>query len=84
MTRRKRQWETKRLVQGYVRDLAAAAGAQAPDELSTHLVLLLEGATVMAQVTGNRETARQARKAATLLVQAALGTPHKGSSSSAV
>lgn len=69
--------ETKRLVQSYVRDLAVAAGAQDPDELATQLVLLLEGATVMAQVSGNRDTARQARKAAELLVQAALVTPPK-------
>lgn len=67
--------ETKRLVLGYVRGLAAAAGAQAPDALATQLVLLLEGATVTAQVMGNRETAREARKAAELLVQAALAAP---------
>ena len=63
--------ETKRLVLTYVRNLAVAAGAQTPDGLAMQLVLLLEGATVTAQVTGNRETAREARKAAEILLQAA-------------
>ena len=64
--------ETKRLVLGYVRDLAASAGAQAPQALATQLVLLLEGATVMAQVTGDRDAIWEAKKAAELLVRAAL------------
>lgn len=64
--------ETKRLVLGYVRELAAQAGAQAPQALAIQLVLLLEGATVTAQVTGDRDAIWEGKKAAELLVQAAL------------
>ncbi len=64
--------ETKRLVLSYVMDLATAAGAQAPQTLATQLVLLLEGATVMAQVTGDRDAIWQAKKAAVQLVETAL------------
>ncbi len=66
--------ETKRLVLGYVRALATSARVQAPEVLATQLVLLLEGATVMAQVTGNRDAIWEAKKAAELLVCTALST----------
>jgi AcrR family transcriptional regulator len=67
---------TKQLVLGYVRELATAAGADHPDTLARQLVLLLEGATVTAQVTGNRDAADEARQAAEILIQAAL-EPHR-------
>jgi AcrR family transcriptional regulator len=37
----------KRLITGYLRDLAALAGAAAPDQLAAQLSMLLEGANVL-------------------------------------
>jgi AcrR family transcriptional regulator len=65
--------ESKRLLQAYVRDTAAAAGAAQPDALAWRLMLLIQGAIVMAQVTGaGAEAAAQGRGAAQSLVDAAL------------
>ncbi len=50
-------------------DLAAAAGAPSPRLLAQRLLLLVEGATVLAQVLGGREAARQARDTAALLLR---------------
>jgi AcrR family transcriptional regulator len=64
--------EHKRLRIAYVTELAAATGAPAPRVLAEQLVLLIEGATVMAQVTGEMALLRRARETAELLVEHAL------------
>lgn len=64
--------EHKRLVRQYVRSLAADAGAQDPDALAGHLCLLLEGATVSAQVTGEADSAMDAKRAAQVLIGASV------------
>ena len=64
--------EHKRLVLAYVCDLAAAAGARDPDELTAELGLLIEGAIVMAHVYGQCDYARTARSAAEKLIDQAL------------
>lgn len=65
--------EHKKLVLDYVRGLTAAAGARNSDALARALNLLMEGATVTAQVLGAPEVARDARRAAEVLVRDALG-----------
>jgi AcrR family transcriptional regulator len=64
--------EHKRLILGYVQGLAAAAGAKDPETLAQGLGLLMEGAIVMAHTAGQPDAARQARKAAEVLVEQAL------------
>ena len=64
--------EHKHLVFGYIRDLATAAGARNPVELAQELMLLREGAIVLTHVTGKVDPARQARKAAEVLIHDAL------------
>ena len=64
--------EHKRLVQGYLADLARAAGAEAPEALAGELMMLMEGATVMAHVAGDKAAADKARKAAETLIGKAL------------
>ncbi len=64
----------KRLVLSYVRDLAAAAGAAEPEALARQLELLMEGATVVAQIGGSSDAAQRAKQAAeTLIAQAVAG-----------
>lgn len=64
--------EHKKLVIDYLTELADSAGAADPAELAFSLNLLAEGAIVTAQVFGMPEAARRARKAATILVDAAV------------
>ena len=64
--------ENKRLVRGYLRDAAAAAGAGDPDALATEIALLVEGAIVLAHVAGQTDAAGRARKAAETLVARAI------------
>ena len=59
-------------IRRYVRGLAAAAGASAPRALADQLCLLIEGATVLAQISGDASQARTARRAAATLVRSAL------------
>ena len=63
--------EHKRLLLGHLRDLAAAAGAVDPDALAEELALLMEGATALAHVCGEKNL-RAARHAAALLIDEAL------------
>ena len=63
--------EHKRRVGRYVRDLAETAGARDPGRLSEQLILLLEGATVLAQVCGTCDAATRAKEAARTLIAAA-------------
>ena len=57
--------EHKRLILGYFRELARAAGAADPGQLAEGLMLLTEGAIVM-------RAARQARACAEVLIERAL------------
>lgn len=63
----------KRLLRGYIRDLAEQAGARDPQLLSTQLNLLLEGAIVEAHVSGNKKSAALARSMAEVFVERAFG-----------
>lgn len=56
---------------GLIRDYASAAGAPDPRRLAGEIYLLVEGATVVAQLTGDRSTAARARQAAEALLAAA-------------
>ena len=71
--------EHKKLVLIYVRNLAAAAGAQGPDQLSEQLFFLMEGALVAAHVSGQTDACIKARRAAEVLIRVALdSTPRAG------
>ncbi len=65
--------ESKRLTCAYLRELAVGVGAQDPEELARQLMLLMEGAIVLTQVTGEPGATRQAQKAASVLIRHALG-----------
>ena len=56
-----------------LRDLAAAAGAAKPGELAAELQLLMEGATVTAQINPQAPAGRMAKKAAVTLLDQAPG-----------
>jgi len=64
--------EHKRLIASFVRGLVAAAGARQPDVLADRIALLLDGATVCAQVLKAGDWARKARAAAADLIDADL------------
>ena len=64
--------EHKRLTEAYIRELAEAAEAADPDALARSLMLLIEGATALAHVTGTSDWARHARAAAEVLIADAL------------
>jgi AcrR family transcriptional regulator len=64
--------EHKRLILGYVKGLAEAAGASAPDVLAMQLCLLIEGTIALVQVTGRTEVCKEAHGAAAILVCNAL------------
>ena len=64
--------EHKRLVAGYLADLAKEADAADPERLAFELLLLLDGAIVCAQVSGETNAADRARAAAEVLIAAAL------------
>jgi len=63
--------EHKRLLLNYIRQLAAAAEAENPDVLADQLCLLMDGAVVSVQVTGDCKINKRARSAAEILIQAA-------------
>jgi len=60
----------QRAVLAFVRDLARNTGVSRPEMLARQLLLLMEGATVLAQVHGGVEPAREARRAAQALLGA--------------
>ncbi|GJL64853.1 MAG: TetR family transcriptional regulator [Nitrospirales bacterium] len=64
--------EYKKLVKGYIWELCEQAGASNPRELAEELALLLEGATVTAQVSQNPKTAQIAKRAASALIEKAI------------
>lgn len=53
----------------YVTELAREAGLAEPEELARKLVLLIEGVTVMVQVTGDQSLVASARSAASALIR---------------
>ncbi len=64
--------EHKRLMLSYVGDLASDAGAREAGELAEQICLLMEGAIVLAHVMGRTEAARQAKRAAEVLISRAM------------
>ncbi len=64
--------ESKRLLRAYIRDLAAAAGAVAPGRVAQQLALLMEGATVLTQLSGGPGAARDSRETAEILLRQAI------------
>ena len=64
--------EHKFLVLKFVRELSIAAGVPEPEELANELMLLMEGAIVMAYVAGDRKAAARAKTAARKLIQLSL------------
>lgn len=56
----------------YFAGLARDAGAEEPNELAAQIALLMDGATVLAQVTGDVGFVRKARATARLLLDQAL------------
>ncbi|WP_290653075.1 TetR/AcrR family transcriptional regulator [Aquisalimonas sp.] len=65
--------EHKRFRIEYVADLAEKAHLKEPRELARQLVLLIEGATVLVQVTGDQSLVATARNAARALIARAAG-----------
>ena len=63
--------EHKGLVLAYLREQAEAAGADDPPGLAMELMLLMEGAIVMAYVAGLADAAGQAKAAARILLRGA-------------
>jgi AcrR family transcriptional regulator len=63
----------KQQMTAYILELAQSAGVSDPRELAESLALLLEGSIVTAQVAGNPDSAGIARKAASVLIENALG-----------
>ena len=64
--------EYKKLVKDYIQHLCQQAGASQPQKLAEELALLLEGATVTAQVSQNPKTAQIAKRAAMTLIDKAI------------
>lgn len=62
----------KQAIEAIVRELAAAAGAADPEQLARELCLVMEGAYVTRQVTGDRRSIEVARRVADLVLAAHL------------
>ena len=65
--------EHKRAIEEIVQDLAARAGAADPRGVARELCLVMEGAYVTRQVTGDRQSINVARRVADLVIAAGLG-----------
>jgi AcrR family transcriptional regulator len=63
---------SKRLMAGYLKDLATQAGAADPEGLATQLALLMEGASVLHAVSDQGDVTERATAAARTLVQSAV------------
>jgi AcrR family transcriptional regulator len=59
----------KRLVIAYFEELARAAGLRSPKRVAEEVNLLHEGATAVAQITGDPSTARRAKDLAARLIE---------------
>ena len=64
--------EFKRLMRGFIEELAVEAGVRDASELADELAILLEGSIVTAQVSGTPNSAATAKKAAKILIDNAL------------
>ena len=64
--------EHKRLLLNFIRQLTEAAGVDKPGVLAEQLSMLMEGAVVTVQVTGDCKRAKHARSAAEVLIRAAM------------
>ncbi len=64
----------KKMMKAYIRELCTQAGASAPHELAEELTMLLEGATVTAQVSQNPKAAKIAKRAAKALIEKGIPT----------
>ncbi len=64
--------EHKRAIEAIVRELAEQAGAADPESLAQELCLVMEGAYVTRQVTGDRQTTAIARRVAERVIAAHL------------
>ncbi len=64
--------EYKKLVKDYIQYLCKQAGASDPQKLAEELALLLEGATLTAQVSQNPKTAQIAKRVAKALIHEAI------------
>jgi len=64
--------EYKKLLKFYIYSLCEQAGAKDPQALAEELALLLEGATVTAQVSQSPKTAQLAKRAAQTLIDKAI------------
>lgn len=67
----------KELVRGDIRTLCHEAGIKEAETVAGYLALLMEGAIVTEQVSPGSQVARQARKIAEMLLEAALENPKK-------
>jgi AcrR family transcriptional regulator len=61
--------EFKRLMLGYIEELAIEAEVKQPGELAEQLLLLLEGAITLAQINSASLSAKQAKNAANVLIE---------------
>ena len=66
--------EHKRMLTSYVEGIAAKAGAKNPALLARQLMLLKEGAIVTAHLQGRAGVAKDAKQAATILLEHAIPT----------
>ena len=64
----------KLAMEDIITQLAREAGASAPENLAKELMLLMEGAYVTSHVTGDKDAARTACRAAEVLIDRCLGT----------
>ena len=62
--------QSKRAIEGFVHELAVAAGATDPRALAKELCLIMEGAYITRHVTGDKQTVEIARKLAQLAIAA--------------
>jgi AcrR family transcriptional regulator len=65
----------KQAIEAFVQDLATRAGATDPRALAQELCLVMEGAYVTRQVTGDRSTSAVARRVADIVVASHLEKP---------
>lgn len=63
--------EHQQSIYRYIKSLAQAAEISSPEQLARQLLLLVQGAIVVAMMEGSWSTASQAKKAAAMLIQTA-------------
>lgn len=65
--------ENKNAIEEIIRNLSEAAGADDPDQLAQELCLIVEGAYITRQITGNKNTIIIAREIAKLVIESRCG-----------